>query len=223
MSKYVNQFAIVKTVLAAAVTNGNTFTVAYPAGTTQDTFSNGLAGAAHQMIVNDNDRWAANKFSLAFGASLITVTNSTGITLPAGAAITLQLDQQDGNNVVDLAFKINLATITGAQDVVTDFSPGVDGTIESVFFVVDQPVTTGSKLASLNVEIGTTDLTGGVVALTSAAATPMGKVIAGTAITGNNVLTQASKISIEASAVTAFVEGSGELHVRIRRTLSNMY
>ncbi len=118
---------------------------------------------------------------------------------------------------------IEHVAITAAGDVVTEIRPGVYGNIEYWEFVVVKPVTTGAKLASLNLEIDTTNVTGGVIALTSAAATPLGKAIAGTAITGANTLTPESKLSIEASAVTAFAEGSGFVNIRIRKNATYNY
>lgn len=224
MANLVNRFGVVTAILAAAVANNATFDVAYPSGTTQASFTQGLAGATHRMIVNSNDAWNSGVgFTVSFGASLITITNTTGSSLPAGASIMFMFEQVDGNDVTIFAFPINLASIVGTQDVVTDFRPGFAGTIEDVSFVVNIPVTTAAKLASLNVEIGTTNLTGGVVALTSANSTPMGKTVQGSAITGANVLTPDSLISVEASAVTAFVEGSGTLYVRVRRGIGNFY
>lgn len=108
-----------------------------------------------------------------------------------------------------ISFPINLASITTTQDVVTAYIMPTGGIIRNTRFVVNVPVTTGSKLASLNLEIGSTDLTGGVIALTSALATPMGKVIEDTTITALNVFAAGDNISVEASAVTAFSEGSG--------------
>jgi hypothetical protein len=118
--------------------------------------------------------------------------------------------------VVTLTFHIELAAITGAGDVVTGYTPGFAGEILSVAFVVDNPVTTAAKAASLNLEIGTTNVTGGVVALTSANCTPNGAVVAGTAVTAANVFDADDTISVEAASVTAFAEGSGTLLVRVR-------
>jgi hypothetical protein len=216
-----NTVAIVEGVLAADVANSGTFTVAYPTGFTQDSFTAGLHGAGSYLMVNGNDKLtvAASKISLAFGASLITVTNSSGATLPAGTKFILNVDQADGNDVLFLTLPITLAAITGAGDVVTEIRPGVDGVIENVEFVVTSPVTTAAKAATLNLEIGTTDVTGGTIALTSAAATPLGKVITSAAApSAGNTLTKASKLSVEASSVTAFAEGTGYLVIRIRKT-----
>jgi hypothetical protein len=225
MPNFVNSFAKIDTVLVSAVANAGTFDVSYPTGFVQGSFQSGLyKSATSYMIVNGNDRWDSTKFSASFGASLITITNSTGATLAAGSAISINLDVQDGNLIEILSFPVmSLASITGSIDVVTDYPPGFDGTIESVAFLVSAPVTTAAKLASLNLEIGTVNVTGGVIALTSANATPLGKLIQGSAITALNAFSASDVISIEASGVTAFVEGSGTVLVRCRRNNPNAY
>lgn len=114
-----------------------------------------------------------------------------------------------------LSFPIPLASVANG-DVVTEYTPGFAFEIVDVTWVQGKPVTTGSKLATLNLEIGSTNLTGGVVSLTSAACTPMGAKVAGTAITAGYTGTATDTISVEASAVTAFVEGDGVLLVKIR-------
>ena len=216
-----NKFATAQVTLASTVADDGTFTVSYPSGTSQLSFNSGLAGSAHYAILNGNDKWTAADpgIAVSFDASYITVTNQSGYSWAAGTVVDLFFDQKDdrGDGHVVLSFPITLANVTAA-DVVTDFRPGVDGVIEDVQFVVTTAVTTASKAATLNLEIGTTNVTGGTVALTSAACTPLGKVIAGTAITGANTVTRESKISVEASSVTAFAEGAGVLHVRVRLT-----
>lgn len=221
----VNRSAHVEATLASAVADTGTFTIAYPTGTTQSSFNAGLAGTGAYLMLNNNEKLteAATDISVAFGASEITVTNSSGFTWAAGTEVSLSLDQRDGNDVVILQLPINLAAVTAAGDVLTELRPGIYGTIEYVEFAVTQPVTTAAKLASLNLEIDTTNVTGGVVALTSANATPLGKVIAGTAITAANTITPDSKISVEASDVTAFVEGQGVLFIRIRKDSTYNY
>lgn len=91
-----------------------------------------------------------------------------------------------------------------------------------------QPVTTASRLATITPYIDNTGVggaaantAGGAVALTSAAATPLGKAIAGSEITANNRLYRESLVSFKATSVTAFAEGQGFLNVRIRRNPSN--
>lgn len=213
-----NSTYTVKGVLASAVANTGTFTVSYPSGTSQLTFNAGLAGRSSSLILNGNDKYALTSgFTLTFGASDITVTNASGGSWAAGSTFILGLDQVDGDDIVTITLPVFAMAGIANGDVVTEFRPGVAGTIEDVQWVQGVPVTTAAKLATLNLEIDTTDVTGGTVALTSAACTPLGKVIAGSAITGNNTLTKTSKLSVEASSVTAFAEGSGYLLVRIRK------
>lgn len=109
-----------------------------------------------------------------------------------------------------LSIPIKLAKVANG-DVVTNYAPGFAGAIKKVSFVVTDPVTTAGKAATINLEINTVDVTGGVLSLTSANCTPLGAVVNGTAITGNNVFTATDTISVEASSVTAFAEGEGVL------------
>lgn len=121
------------------------------------------------------------------------------------------------NTTYILPFFFNLADIASG-DMLTNYTVGHKFAILGVDFQVQKPATTAAKLASFNLEIGNpgTNLTGGVVALTSANCTPAGAAVAGSAITALNTGTSTDVISIEASAVTAFVEGSGWLMVRIQ-------
>lgn len=212
-------------VLSAAVANSGTVDVPYPTGTSQKSFTAGLAGSGSYVMLNDNDKWteAAAKISVSYGASVITITNLSGYTWAAGTKVAFNADQRDGNDVILMQIPIDLASITAAGDVMSDIRPGVYGTIEYWEFVVTKPVTTAAKLATLNLEIDTTNVTGGAIALTSAAATPLGKVIPGAAITGANVLTPDSALSIESSSVTAFAEGQGFVNIRIRKNSAYNY
>ena len=115
-----------------------------------------------------------------------------------------------------MAIPIVLAKLADG-DIVTGFTPGFRGRIKSYRFIVTDPATTAAKLSTLNLEIGTTNLTGGVLALTSANCTPLGAVVAATAITGGNVFGPTDTISLEASATTAFVEGAGVLEILFGR------
>lgn len=142
---------------------------------------------------------------------VVRITDSSGGTESSTGTIAETACRQT------LTFNVALADITGAGDVVTTFTPGFAGTIEAIDFIVGTPVTTAAKAASLNVEIGTTNTTGGVVALTSANCTPLGAEVAGSAITAANTFTATDTISVEAASVTAFAEGSGTIII----TLSN--
>lgn len=110
-----------------------------------------------------------------------------------------------------MSIPVKLAKITAAGDVVTNYTPGFAGVIKKISFVVTDPVTTAAKAADLNLEIGSTNVTGGVVSLTSANCTPLGAVIDGSAITAGNAFDADDTISVEAANVTAFAEGEGVL------------
>lgn len=104
-----------------------------------------------------------------------------------------------------------LSALANAQSY--KFTPGVAGRILSVQFMVTTAVTTGSKAATLQTKIATVATTGGAVSLTSANCTPIGAEVDGSAITGANTFTAAQQISVDVSAVTAFVEGAGQIVV----------
>lgn len=210
--------------LAADVTNGSTFTCGYPSGFVQGDFTAGMEPLNGSfVIVNSNDKYkedvsSATGVAFSFGASLVTITNNTGATIKAGATIDVWLDQVDGNSSETFAFPLDLASITAA-DIVAAFRPGVDGIIENVEIIVNKPATTGSKLATLTPKVSAVAVTGGVVALTSANMTPMGARVAGSQVTAGGAIKKSDSLSITASAVTAFVEGSATLMVRIRKTI----
>jgi hypothetical protein len=126
------------------------------------------------------------------------VTNSTGGTAQAALAA--------GMGVYQIAIPVNLATVADG-DVLTTLPIPHKFKILSVDAYVTQEVTTADKTTALNVEIGTTNLTGGVVTVTSAAAATLGAKIAGTAVTAANTGAAAATISIEAASTTAHAEG----------------
>ena len=117
-----------------------------------------------------------------------------------------------------IAIPIALVDVTGAGDVLTDYIPGHAFKLIKASFAVGTPVTTASRLFDLVADIEATEVTGGLVAITSAAATPLGAVIAGSAITALNIGTAAEKISLRAESVTAFAEGTGYALLTIENT-----
>lgn len=128
-------------------------------------------------------------------------------TLSATNAIEL------GIGVTTLSFFIT-ATAIANGDLLTNYVPGYAFKILKFDARCAAPVTTGSKAANLNLEIDSTNLTGGIVALAGTYA--QGAAQAGTAVTADNEGTATQSISIEASGVTAFVEGAFWLIVEIQ-------
>ncbi len=128
-------------------------------------------------------------------------------------------EKEAGIAYIVLSFPIALADVTAAGDVVSNITPGFPGQIIKTWWVQETPVTTGAKLATLNLEIGAVNLVGGTVALTSATCTPLGVVIAGAAITGANSFDKDDTLSVEAASVTAFAEGRGTLYVLVKQKI----
>lgn len=116
--------------------------------------------------------------------------------------------------VSTLAIPITLATI--AADVVTNYTPGYAFKLLGVDFVTTTVASTADKAATLNLEIGSTNVTGGTVALTTAACDTLGEIVAGSAITAANTGTASDTISVEATGITAFAEGAGVLLIKIQ-------
>lgn len=114
-----------------------------------------------------------------------------------------------------LTYKLELANIANG-DLVTNYTLGYAFRILSISAVVDKIATTASKAATLNLEIGTTNLTGGVLSLTTANCGTLGSVIAATAVTAANTGTATDTLSIEAASVTAFIEGSITLVIQVQ-------
>ncbi len=116
-------------------------------------------------------------------------------------------------HIVVFTFVFNMAAGVGNVDIVTEFVPGFVGSITKFYWIQGTPCTTVDKLGTYNIEINTVNLVGGVISLTSVAATtnttPLGKVVESTAITGSSSFNKTDTISIESSSVTDFVEGDG--------------
>lgn len=115
--------------------------------------------------------------------------------------------------VYTLSFFIDAAVIANG-DLLTNYVPGHKFKILKFDARCAAPVTTAAKASNLNLEINTTNLTGGVIALAGLYA--LGAAQAGTAISGANTGNATDSFSIEAAATTAFVEGSFWLLVSIQ-------
>lgn len=113
----------------------------------------------------------------------------------------------------DLSFDVDAADLANG-DVITNYPlPLIHGKIGRFRAVVTKAITTGAKAATLNLEIGTTNLTGGTIALAGAYA--LGAVVASAAITGGDTFKPGDTLSVEASAVTAFIEGRVKIVVEL--------
>jgi len=104
MSIVVDKLVTVSGVLASAVANGGTFTIANPAG-----FSPIIASVTGNVFLINQISATAG---FAFGASQITVTNNSGATWAAGSEWYLELEMPDGEYYV--------GQVTAANDTVIE-------------------------------------------------------------------------------------------------------
>lgn len=133
----------------------------------------------------------------------ITVSGITSFTDATGGVASDTLAAGVGKTT--LSFYIEAASIANG-DLLTEYVPGYKFKILKFDARCAKTVSTGAKAANLNLEIGTTNLTGGVIALSGTYA--IGAAQAGTTISGANTGSETDSISIEASSTTAFVEGA---------------
>lgn len=142
-------------------------------------------------------------------AGPIVAIDSVGVYVQVGATL------RPGTAAMNvLAIPLILANIANS-DVVARYVPKYPGRIVKVEAMVTIAATTAAKAATLTTKIATVAATGGVLALTSANMTPKGASAAATALTALNEFTAAQEITVEASAVTAFVEGEALLLITL--------
>ena len=115
-----------------------------------------------------------------------------------------------------LRFTVTLASIAGDRDIVTEFPIGAIFGAGRIlrFDAVVMVAGAGAGSIAFNLEIGTTNVTGGVVTATLAAATA-GAVLAGTAITAGNAFGATDTLSIEADHTADFSAGQVDLIVTL--------
>jgi len=117
-----------------------------------------------------------------------------------------------------ICIPIVLATIADG-DIVTDLPLDFVGELISVNAVAKVVASTADKLSTLHLEIGAVAVTGGVVALTTAGLDTLGKVVAGSAISGANAFAATDTLSVVAASTTTFIEGEIVLVITYRSLL----
>jgi len=106
-------------------------------------------------------------------------------------------------------FSLPLATLAAAT--IQPFTPEFAGRIDKMYSVVTTVASTASKLATLRVQIGTTDITGGTLDLTTANCDALGEVNDAAAMTALATFGATDTISVDGSSITAFIEGQIDL------------
>lgn len=119
-----------------------------------------------------------------------------------------------GVGIKTLAFYCVQAQITATT--IMSFTPGYAFKVLGIQWSQEIAVTTAAKAATITPAVNGVSVTGGALALTSAACTPKGTTISGSAITAANVGTNTQTLSLVASSVTAFSEGTGWIILKIQ-------
>jgi len=114
-----------------------------------------------------------------------------------------------------ITLHVDLATIAATGDINTNWVPAFAGEIVSIAFAVTEDATTAGGDIAINAEINATNVTGGVLTLTTANVNAAA-VIAATAVTGANVFDANDTISFEAVVTGAFTEGEGDILITVK-------
>lgn len=147
------------------------------------------------------------------GAAQTALTDSTG-----GSTAAYTLAAGVGIETVTVPLT-SLATglSTAAIDLLTNYTPGYRFKVLAFDFVTTVAGTGSGASQTFNLEIGTTNLTGGVLNPTLSSTDTIGKITAGSAITAANVGTASDTLSIEmAASGTVFTAGAGYFVIKIQ-------
>jgi hypothetical protein len=175
--------------------------------------------------IEDNQTVASTTTNKIAAGRILGIDADLGVWVAIGyAASGSFIDNSGGTASATLAAGVGVMTVSlplvlsklGNADVLTAYVPGYAFKILSATVAVTSPVTTAAKAATLTPKITGVAITGGVVALTSANCTPLGALVAGTAVTALNTGAATDSITITGSAVTAFVEGEAVLLLKLQ-------
>lgn len=213
MALDVTPITISATPSSAVATNG-TVTFTYPSGYDASSFVAGGATLWSEGLETLFNEGASN-FSVSYGALSATVTYLGSTPLPAGSALRFGPSMAPVVGVQTVALFVNLADIAANGDFL-NYKPGYAFRVLGLDYSVVKPVTTASKRADFTAKVGSTATTGGVASVTSAAATPQGTLVAGSAITAGGIGAATDTLRINASNVTAHVEGNGYILLKLQ-------
>jgi hypothetical protein len=143
-------------------------------------------------------------------APIVSLTDSSGGTGSDTIAATA--------GIVTVAIPVNLVSLTtSAADLMTNYVPGYAFELLSFEFITTKLGTGASASQVINAEIGSTNVTGGVLTVLLADTDTLGKKKAATAVTAANVGTAADTLSFEvAAAGTVFTAGEGYILAKLR-------
>lgn len=119
--------ALAQVTLASSVADDATFTVAYPSGITQASL---LGATGGKMVVNGDAVYdqGASGFTVVYGASNMTVTNTTGASLASGSVIDISFGQNTMSGRYNTPIKVvGINALTAATGTASDTIADVGG------------------------------------------------------------------------------------------------
>lgn len=180
------------------------------------------ASAVLQYLDYTGNTNAGNTISSGAGVSPGGTQPALAVALPTALTDNTTGTASDtlavGTGCETISFPIQLdAMTTAAADLLTNYVVGYGFKILSVSFVTTTIGAGAGGSQVLNLEIGTTNVTGGVTTITLAGTDTLGELTAGTAVTAANVGTPTDTLSVEVAAGgTVFTAGAGILLVKIQ-------
>lgn len=130
-----SNFKVITATIAAAVAQGGTITLSYPADDNGDTMSEGhfSGGKEHFLLAMGSVFSAPTDITIAFGSSIV-ITYNGATTIPAGSEIRAQLDIAGNPNADpdEVVFKPNTSPMAVLRmDLGTPATADPDGVCES--------------------------------------------------------------------------------------------
>jgi len=204
-------FKTVKFTLGADVANAATFTVPYPVGFTAGDFSNAVG---HYMSIGGTRYNQPENMTLSFGAASVTVTNTSGATIPAGASGAFTFNRQ-GKTI----------TIKGRNGVYQNTVQRVND-VEVIQINLGSPAAGGAATvaASQAVTIGTTPLmvlNGSIVAVGGITTLDVPRNVVG-AWTGTAVMTVTGTDEYGRPMVESSASGTSMTGVKAFKTITSI-
>ncbi len=149
------------------------------------------------------------------------------LTQPSGAAQAALTDSTGGSpgttlsansGIMIVSFPVHFASMTtGAVNLVNAYTPGFNFKVVGATLAVTNVGTGSGATQTINLEIGSTAVTGGVINPTLSTCGTVGALVAGTSVTAANVGTNTSTFSIQAaSGGTVFTAGDGVILVTLQ-------
>ena len=127
------------------------------------------------------------------------------------------------SGIQSIPFFLLNVSMASTADVVTDYVVPFSFQVLGLRYVVNAPVTTGSKAVTVIAGTGATGsntaVPGVSLALTSALCTPLGKILSAPATnlgTAATTFAGGTKICLKATVTTSFAEGSGTFFLDLR-------